>query len=337
MNGTAKLTTTVAVAFDAYQIGNDFYQAINSKSANVKYAKYGAGIGGLVGGAIGASLGGVAGAQIGLQLGQAMGPAAAKSFGKAFSGHAAKYFVYGRRNSKSNGRYNRQAEDYTHNGYYRVSNSRIKGRTPIYEYDDNGYYNTRTHRYTDQRSLAERSWGMSHRLNTQTIAHPHNLWDLIAGSGDLLWNTTGHIGDKGFWQRSKQGIIASEKGSWLDWSGFFNWVRKRKPGDNRNYNPMAGPAKGLASWWNKTTRNTKIDWGPFDPKKNGLDKWLAGFKPQVHGKMPKNWQLKTSGILPKINAKKWASGIVKDAQNGLKGFPTYTRGLGSKSSKWFKS
>lgn len=337
MNGTAKLTTTVAVAFDAYQIGNDFYQAINSKSANVKYAKYGAGIGGLVGGAIGASLGGVAGAQIGLQLGQAMGPAAAKSFGKAFSGHAAKYFVYGRRNSKSNGRYNRQAEDYTHNGYYRVSNSRIKGRTPIYEYDDNGYYNTRTHRYTDQRSLEERSWGMSHRLNTQTIAHPHNLWDLIAGSGDLLWNTTGHIGDKGFWQRSKQGIIASEKGSWLDWSGLFNWVRKRKPGDNRNYNPMAGPAKGLASWWNKTTRNTKIDWGPFDPKKNGLDKWLAGFKPQVHGKMPKNWQLKASGILPKINAKKWASGIVKDAQNGLKGFPTYTRDLGSKSSKWFKS
>lgn len=337
MNGTAKLTTTVAVAFDAYQIGSDFYKAINSKSANVKYAKYGAGIGGLVGGAIGASLGGVAGAQIGMALGQAMGPAAAKSFGKAFSGHAAKYFVYGKKGAKSNGKYDSTAEKYNHDNRYLTSTHKIKGRTPLYEYDENGYYNTKTHKYRDQRSLAERSWGMNHRLNVQTLAHANNAWDVMSGSANVLWNSLGHIGDKDFWKRSKAGIVASEKGTWLDWSGFFNWVRKRKPGDNRNYNPMAGPAKGLASWWNKTTRNTKIDWGPFDPNKNGLDKWLAGFKPQVHGKMPKNWQLKASGILPKINAKKWASGIVKDAQNGLKGFPTYTRDLGSKSSKWFKS
>lgn len=337
MTGTAKLTTTVAVAFDAYQIGSDFYKAINSKSANVKYAKYGAGIGGLVGGAIGASLGGVAGAQIGLQLGQAMGPAAAKSFGKAFSGHAAKYFVYGKKGAKSNGKYDSTAEEYNHDNRYLTSTHKIKGRTPLFEYDENGYYNTRTHKYRDQRSLSERSWGMNHRLNVQTLAHANNAWDVMSGSANVLWNSLGHIGDKDFWKRSKAGIVASEKGTWLDWSGFFNWVRKRKPGDNRNYNPMVGPAKGLASWWNKTTRNTKIDWGPFDPKKNGLDKWLAGFKPQVHGKMPKNWQLKASGILPKINAKKWASGIVKDAQNGLKGFPTYTRDLGEKSSKWFKS
>lgn len=337
MNGTAKLTTTVAVAFDAYQIGNDFYQAIHSKNANTRYAKYGAGIGGLVGGAIGASLGGVAGAQIGMALGQAMGPAAAKSFGKAFSGHAAKYFVYGKKGAKSNGKYDSTAEKYNHDNRYLTSTHKIKGRTPLYEYDENGYYNTKTHKYREQRSLAERSWGMNHRLNVQTLAHANNAWDVMSGSANVLWNSLGHIGDKDFWKRSKAGIVASEKGTWLDWSGFFNWVRKRKPGDNRNYNPMAGPAKGLASWWNKTTRNTKIDWGPFDPNKNGLDKWLAGFKPQVHGKMPKNWQLKASGILPKINAKKWASGIVKDAQNGLKGFPTYTRGLGEKSNKWFKS
>ncbi|AYE61443.1 phage tail tape measure protein [Lactobacillus helveticus] len=337
MTGTAKLTTTVAVAFDAYQIGSDFYKAINSKSANVKYAKYGAGIGGLVGGAIGASLGGVAGAQIGMALGQAMGPAAAKSFGKAFSGHAAKYFVYGKKGAKSNGKYDSTVEEYNHDNRYLTSTHKIKGRTPLFEYDENGYYNTRTHKYRDQRSLSERSWGMNHRLNVQTLAHANNAWDVMSGSANVLWNSLGHIGDKDFWKRSKAGIVASEKGTWLDWSGFFNWVRKRKPGDNRNYNPMVGPAKGLASWWNKTTRNTKIDWGPFDPKKNGLDKWLAGFKPQVHGKMPKNWQLKASGILPKINAKKWASGIVKDAQNGLKGFPTYTRDLGEKSSKWFKS
>lgn len=337
MTGTAKLTTTVAVAFDAYQIGSDFYKAINSKSANVKYAKYGAGIGGLVGGAIGASLGGVAGAQIGMALGQAMGPAAAKSFGKAFSGHAAKYFVYGKKGAKSNGKYDSTAEEYNHDNRYLTSTHKIKGRTPLFEYDENGYYNTRTHKYRDQRSLSERSWGMNHRLNVQTLAHANNAWDVMSGSANVLWNSLGHIGDKDFWKRSKAGIVASEKGTWLDWSGFFNWVRKRKPGDNRNYNPMAGPAKGLASWWNKTTRNTKIDWGPFDPKKNGLDKWLAGFKPQVHGQVPKGLRLKTEGILPPINAKKWASGIVKDAQNGLKGFPTYTRGLGEKSNKWFKS
>lgn len=329
MTKGAKLAVGVSAVFSAAQIGSDFYQAATAKNATQRIKSAGAGIGGILGGAIGGVVGGPIGAQIGVELGQAMGPSAAKSFGKAFSGHAAKYFVYGGSGSKSNGRYSRQAEGYTHDGYYRVSNSRIKGRTPLYEYDDNGYYNTRTHKYVDQRSLAERSWGMSHRLNTQSIAHPHNLWDLIAGSGDLLWNTAGHLGDKDFWHRSRQGIIASEKGSWLDWSGFFNWVRKPKVGDNPNYNPLAGPAKGVASWWNKTTRNTKIDWGPFD-----LSGW---FKPQVHGKAPKHAELKTQGILPPINGKKWASGIVKDAQKGFKDFPKFTRDLGGKSSKWFKS
>lgn len=332
MTKGAKLAVGVSAVFSAAQIGSDFYQAATAKNATQRIKSAGAGIGGILGGAIGGVVGGPIGAQIGVELGQAMGPSAAKSFGKAFSGHAAKYFVYGGSGSKSNGRYSRQAERYTHDGYYRVSNSRIKGRTPLYEYDDNGYYNTRTHKYVDQRSLAERSWGMSHRLNTQSIAHPHNLWDLIAGSGDLLWNTAGHLGDKDFWHRSRQGIMASEKGSWLDWSGFFNWVRKPKAGESRNYNPLAGPAKGVASWWNNTAKNTKIDWGPFD-----LSKWMNGFKPSVHGKAPKHAELKTQGILPPINGKKWASGIVKDAQKGFKGFPKFTRDLGGKSSKWFKS
>ena len=332
MTKGAKLAVGVSAVFSAAQIGNDFYQAATARNATQRIKSAGAGVGGILGGAIGAVVGGPVGAQIGVELGQAMGPSAAKSFGKAFSGHAAKYFVYGGSGSKSSGRYSRQAERYTHDGYYRVSNSRIKGRTPLYEYDDNGYYNTRTHKYTDQRSLAERAWGMSHRLNTQSIAHPHNLWDLIAGSGDLLWNTAGHLGDKDFWHRSRQGIIASEKGSWLDWSGFFNWVRKPKAGESRNYNPLAGPAKGVASWWNNTAKNTKIDWGPFD-----LSKWMNGFKPSVHGKAPKHAELKTQGILPPINGKKWASGIVKDAQKGFKGFPKFTRDLGGKSSKWFKS
>lgn len=332
MTKGARATVAVSAVFDAAQIGTDFYKAATAKTATEQMKSAGAGIGAILGGAIGGVVGGPLGAQIGVELGQAMGPSAAKSFGKAFSGHAGKYFVYGKSGSKSNGKYNRQAEKYTHDGYYNVSNHRIKGKTPLYEYDDNGYYNTKTHKYTDQRSLAERSWGMSHRLNTQTLAHPHNAWDVIAGSGDLLWNSLGHIGDKGFWQRSKQGILNSEKGTWLDWSGAF------KPMGNR-LKVKKGPNNAVAQWWDDQTKslrkqfaplkNTKIDWGPFN-----LSKW---FKPQVHGKAPKKWQLERAGILPKINGKKWASGIVKDAQKGFKDFPKFTRDLGGKSSKWFKS
>lgn len=337
MTKGAKLAVGVSAVFSAAQIGTDFYQAATAKTVSQKIKSAGAGIGGILGGAIGGVVGGPLGAQIGVELGQAMGPSAAESFGKAFSGHAAKYFVYGESGAKSNGKYNNQAEQYTHDGYYKVLNHRVKGKKPLYAYDDNGYYNLKTHKYTDQRSLAERSWGMSHRLNVQTLAHPNNAWDVLAGSANVLWNTAGHIGDKDFFKRSKAGIITSQKGSWLDWSGFFNWVRKPKAGESRNYNPLAGPAKGIASWWHKNVSNSKIDWGPFDPKKNGLNKWLAGFNPQVHGKTPKKWQLKRSSILPKINGKKWASGIVKDVQRGFKGFPEYTRELGGKSNKWFKS
>lgn len=332
MTKGARATVAVSAVFDAAQIGTDFYKAATAKTATEQMKSAGAGIGAILGGAIGGVVGGPLGAQIGVELGQAMGPSAAKSFGKAFSGHAGKYFVYGKSGSKSNGKYNRQVEKYTHDGYYTVSNHRIRGKIPLYEYDDNGYYNTKTHKYTDQRSLAERSWGMSHRLNTQTLAHPHNAWDVIAGSGNLIWNSIGHIGDKGFWQRSKQGILSSEKGTWLDWSGAF------KPMGSR-LRVKKGPNNAVAQWWDDQTKslrkqfaplkNTKIDWGPFN-----LSKW---FKPQVHGKAPKKWQLERAGILPKINGKKWASGIVKDAKKGFQDFPKFTRDLGGKSSKWFKS
>lgn len=336
MGKGAKLTTTVAVAFDAYQIGSDFYKAITAKNVNTKYAKYGAGIGGLVGGAIGASLGGIAGAQIGVALGQAMGPKVAQGVKRALD----------------------DIND--------EANKNKKGK--------------------DTRTKAEKRAGINHNLvgmgNINPFEHPIKWYSAAFADAKT---EIGHIGDKDFWRRQARSnslVGKHDRGSWLDpkyvketwgrlfdpskenygksgpkqsfsqfvgssWNGFIKWARKPKAGESRNYNPLAGPAKGVGSWWNdqmkslgkqfKPLANTKIDWGPFDPKKNGLDKWLAGFKPQVHGKMPKNWQLKASGILPKINAKKWASGIVKDAQNGLKGFPTYTRGLGEKSSKWFKS
>ena len=334
MTRGAKFTVGVSALFSAAQIGNDFYQAATAKTATQRIRSAGAGIGGIVGAGIGGILGGTVGATIGSQLGQAMGPEAAKSFGKAFSGHAAKYFVYGEKGSSSNGKYSKNAEQYVHDDYYKLSNHKLKGKKPLYAFDENGYYDLKTHKYHDQRSLAERSWGMNHRLDYRTFAHPNNAWDLLSGGANLLWNTAGHLGDKGFWHRSAAEINKENKGSWLDWSGFFDWVRKRKPGDNRNYNPLGRPIKGFSKWIGQQ----KWDWGPFDPQKNGLNHWLAGFKPQVHGKRPKNnqLQLKASGILPKVNAKKWATGIINDAKKGMKGFPTWTRGLGKKSNAWFK-
>ena len=334
MTRGAKFTVGVSALFSAAQIGNDFYQAATAKTATQRIRSAGAGIGGIVGAGIGGILGGTVGATIGSQLGQAMGPEAAKSFGKAFSGHAAKYFVYGEKGSSSNGKYSKNAEQYVHDDYYKLSNHKLKRKKPLYAFDENGYYDLKTHKYHDQRSLAERSWGMNHRLDYRTFAHPNNAWDLLSGGANLLWNTAGHLGDKGFWHRSAAEINKENKGSWLDWSGFFDWVRKRKPGDNRNYNPLGRPIKGFSKWIGQQ----KWDWGPFDPQKNGLNHWLAGFKPQVHGKRPKNnqLQLKASGILPKVNAKKWATGIINDAKKGMKGFPTWTRGLGKKSNAWFK-
>ena len=112
MTRGAKFTVGVSALFSAAQIGNDFYQAATAKTVTQRIRSAGAGIGGIVGAGIGGILGGTVGATIGSQLGQAMGPEAAKSFGKAFSGHAAKYFVYGEKGSSSNGKYSKNAEQY---------------------------------------------------------------------------------------------------------------------------------------------------------------------------------------------------------------------------------
>ena len=293
MSKTAKLTVTAAVAFDSYQIGKDFYQAVTSKNVNTKYAKYGAGVGGLVGGAIGASLGGVAGARIGLQLGQAMGPKVADGVRESLKDVAE---------------------------------------------DVNGGHDKHGRWHGDMRTKREKRLNTNHNLRGTGDINPflHPIKWYSASYSDL-WTELTHIGDGDFWKRQgdrSSYINEHNKGSWLDLTHPMG-NKLRSPDDERL-------SKNISSWWRGQTKSlvkqfkpitsAKIDWGPFD-----LSKWLAGFKPQVHGKMPKNWQLKASGILPKINAKKWASGIVKDAQNGLKGFPTYTRDLGEKSSKWFKS
>ena len=300
LSTTAKLTVAASVAFDSYQIGKDFYQAVTSKNVNTKYAKYGAGVGGLVGGAIGASLGGIAGAQIGVQLGQAMGPKVATKVRQSL----------------------RDIAKDVNGGH-----------------DPNGVW------HDDIRTKREKQLNTNHNLRGTGDINPflHPIEWYSASFSDL-WTELTHVGDSKFWKR--QGDQSSDvnehnKGSWLDLTHPMG-NKLRSPDDERL-------SQNIGNWWHGQTKSlakqfkpitsAKIDWGWLDPKKNGLNNWLAGFKPQIHGKRPKNsqLQLKASGILPKVNAKKWATGIVKDAENGLKGFPSWSSQLGHKSSSWFKA
>ena len=314
MSKTAKLTVTAAVAFDSYQIGKDFYQAVTSKNVNTKYAKYGAGVGGLVGGAIGASLGGVAGAQIGLQLGQAMGPNVAK-----------------------------KVQDALTKTKYKPKHPQKRGKRKIVTYDANGYYyrtgNSKKLHYQDQRNSKEKEFDTGHRMSLHQFLHPKNAGDFLLGTISGAKQLGSHLFDLDYLNRSKAFVDADTKGSWLE-SLFFKPMGNRLTTAHKD-DPSKGFRTAIGTWWHGQTKSlakqfkpitsAKVDWGPFD-----LSKWLAGFK---HGKRPKNsqLQLKASGILPKVNAKKWATGIVKDAENGLKGFPSWSSQLGHKSSSWFKA
>ena len=317
MSKTAKLTVTAAVAFDSFQIGKDFYQAVTSKNVNTKYAKYGAGVGGLVGGAIGASLGGVAGAQIGLQLGQAMGPNVAK-----------------------------KVQDALTKTKYKPKHPQKRGKRKIVTYDANGYYyrtgNSKKLHYQDQRNSKEKEFDTGHRMSLHQFLHPKNAGDFLLGTISGAKQLGSHLFDLDYLNRSKAFVDADTKGSWLE-SLFFKPMGNRLTTAHKD-DPSKGFRTAIGTWWHGQTKSlakqfkpitsAKVDWGPFD-----LSKWLSDFKPQVHGKRPKNsqLQLKASGILPKVNAKKWATGIVKDAENGLKGFPSWSSQLGHKSSSWFKA
>lgn len=317
LSTTAKLTVAASVAFDSYQIGKDFYQAVTSKNVNTKYAKYGAGVGGLVGGAIGASLGGIAGAQIGLQLGQAMGPNVAK-----------------------------KVQDALTKTKYKPKHPQKRGKRKIVTYDANGYYyrtgNSKKLHYQDQRNSKEKEFDTGHRMSLHQFLHPKNAGDFLLGTISGAKQLGSHLFDLDYLNRSKAFVDADTKGSWLE-SLFFKPMGNRLTTAHKD-DPSKGFRTAIGTWWHGQTKSlakqfkpitsAKVDWGPFD-----LSKWLSDFKPQVHGKRPKNsqLQLKASGILPKVNAKKWATGIVKDAENGLKGFPSWSSQLGHKSSSWFKA
>lgn len=338
MTRAQKLTFTADVAFNGYQIGKDFYSAITSSDVNTKYSKYGAGIGGLVGGAIGYGLGGQAGMMIGSQLGQKMGSSAASSFTKAFN-------------------YSKDLKPHVPITY--IVNGKERD---VQSYDGNGYWyrdNKGILNYKDQRNKSEKAWNTSHQMDDSTFLHPKKFTDLVAGAFSTTWQSLTHIGDSGFWKRHRADNKYNLEHSWL-WAGngFFakGLASMFSPKAFDRYHGLEGKSsnddtnallKNIGNWWNGQTKglskqfkplaNTKIDWGFLDPKQNGLASFFKGFRPQVHGKKPKSWFLQADSVLPKVNGKKWSSGIFKDVKSGFKGFPKFTRDLGEKSNKWFKS
>ena len=318
MTKGAKLAVGVSAVFSAAQIGNDFYQAATAKTAKQKIQSAGAGIGSIVGGAIGGALGGPAGAAIGAQLGQAMGPAAAKSFMQGFDAkldpkNAIKQRVKTRTGKTVTLPRDSNTKWINDGGTIRLVNIQNKGEKEVHS--DHSTYNVNSH-----------------------YAHPKDLGDFLGASYKGLWNDITHIGDWDYFKRDRKANRKQLKGTWIE--GLHNYLNS-----NQHLNPHGNPSDGMDRTRSlfrdigKWAAKQNWDWGDFDPQKNGLNHWLAGFKPQIHGKKPKNsqLQLEQSGILPKVNAKKWADGIVKDAQKGMKGFPSWTKKLGKKSNSWFKS
>lgn len=198
--------------------------------------------------------------------------------------------------------------------------------------DVNGGHDSKGRWHNDIRSQWEKNLHTNHNLyatgHIDPLLHPIKWYTANLTNG---WTELTHIGDKDFWKRQsdKNGDFHERnKGTYMDWSGFINWVRKRKPGDNPHYNPLASPVEKLGKW----TGEQNWDWGWLDPKKNGFDNWLKGFQPQVHGKAPKHWQLKASGILPKIDVDSW----IKNIQKKIGGFKFHWPKIRLPKFKWPK-
>ena len=300
MSADDKVNATLAIGFSAVDIGTSLYTALKSHDTNVKVQSAGQGIGTILGGAIGGVLGGPTGALIGSQLGGAMAPTLAQKIHNAL--------------------------------------------TDVAE-DVNGGHDSKGRWVDDIRNPMEKKWNTNHNLrgsgDINPFLHPIKWYSANLSDG---WAEITHIGDSGFWKRQRESssyINEHNRNTWLGKNGLPDYLRRlfdpaygqKKSTVYSNFNTHNGGidygtsslAKTVGKWWDsqvqslkkqfKPLSNMKIDWGPFDPKKNGLSKWLAGFKPQIHGKKPHNWLLKASGILPKINIKKWWSGIVKDLHN----------------------
>lgn len=187
----------------------------------------------------------------------------------------------------------------------------------------------------DERTPQEKANGSNHR---QIAINPLNILtdpfhagdhidEYVSSLAQNMWGGITHLNDPKWYWRMPAGDNGLDKAAdqqangfydFLKNSGFLKWQSSNRKFENNGFElPKNTPQNGLQKWWKKQTdslakqfkpiTSAKIDWGWLDPRKNGLNKWLAGFTPQVHGKAPslKNLQIKRSSILPDLHPIKW--------------------------------
>lgn len=297
MHPVGKLAFAASAIFSGAQIVDNFKKAAQSKSSHGKWKDIGSGIGGLIGAGIGAWFFGPEGAILGEKIGSHLG------------GNIA---------------------------------DEIKSELDLINQDVNGGHDSHGVWHDDIRNPQEKKWNTNHNLyatgNINPLKHPIQWYTANLSNG---WTEFTHIGDKGFWERQADKgsyINQGNKGTWLGGlTNYFRGLRRYRAkidsfDDHNGGTDMGteGLKRAIGSWWGgqskslakqfKPITSAKIDWGWLDPQKNGLNKWLAGFTPQVHGKVPstKDLQLKQSGILPKIDLGKWWKDNVVSKVSGLK-------------------
>ena len=233
----------------------------------------------------GSGVGGILGAGIGAWFGGSEGMLLGKQIGSELG-------------KKASGAFEKAFNPKTR---YNLDKPQKKGKRTVVETTENGYYyrvgKSKKLYFQDDRNPSEKELDTGHRLDLTSFLHPQNPVDFLGGVISGGWQVGSHAFDLSYFKRSIPQTVAQSKGSWLDWSQML------KPFGNR-LNPrgseaLKGPRLGIEKWWNN---------------------WLAGFTPQVHGKAPstKDLQLKTSGILPKIDLGKWWKDNVVSKVSGLK-------------------
>lgn len=187
----------------------------------------------------------------------------------------------------------------------------------------------------DERTPQEKANGSNHR---QIAINPLNILtdpfhagdhidEYVSSLAQNMWGGITHLNDPKWYWRMPAGDNGLDKAAdqqangfydFLKNSGFLKWQSSNRKFEVNGFElPKNTPQNGLQKWWKgqtdslakqfKPITSAKIDWGWLDPQKNGLNKWLAGFTQQVHGKAPslKNLQIKRSSILPDLHPIKW--------------------------------
>lgn len=290
MSSAGKLALGASVVFSGTQIWGDFSKAVRDTSIHKKWEDSGSAIGGILGTGIGAWFGGPQGALLGEAIGKRLGKSAGGAFSEAFNPQTV----------------------------YNLNKPQQKGKRKIVSTTENGYYYTvgksKKRYFQDDRNYSERQLNTGYRLDLTSFLHPQNPVDFLGGVLSGGWQVGSHAFDLDYFKRSRAQTNASMKGSWLD---NFLFGKMGKPRFTDKGDIGKGVRTSIGKWWNgqtsslkkqfKPLTSAKIDWGWLDPQKNGLNKWLAGFSPQVHGKAPslKNLKLERSSILPDLHPIKW--------------------------------